>query len=413
MRHSIRRWLDWAMTDVLTVSRPRPHGQPVHIRYEKAGLTLPGPPIPWNADAIVVEFVLRLPSATRHRADFALRVPGVAPILADLLKRDEADDRVFRLIFRLPPLAFSTGAELLWRNRLLTTIQLPVLTAERFVGMLRLGNQTVSVKLGGRSVAATTFVGSQCRGITAAAMLRSSVPLAPLQELGLSVVFRSERKRVEHVVPIALTASQLASKEILLTATPPKFPRHSGEYTITWRVGGWPLLTQRITAVTASRFALSLRISDSRFVATDPTGEVRILRQPPPPGKGVRFGPCFVIASREAGAAGLVELSAIAVGSIGDSGGASFKQPVLVTDGPTAFAPGMVEHADVAMSNGFELRQKSRILGMISFRPVPTAGFDSEGGFRPPPDFAWSPAAEEELADRLIKLMRGPDLPGA
>jgi hypothetical protein len=42
---------------------------------------------------------------------------------------------------------------------------------------------------------------------------------------------------------------------------------------------------------------------------------------------------------------------------------------------------------------------------VLSFRPVPTAGFTSEGGFKPPPDFAWTPAAEDELTDRLTKLM--------
>ncbi len=412
MRHSIRPWLDWVMTDLLALSRPRPHGQPFHVRYEKAGLTLAGPPVPWNAESIVVEFVLKLPTATRIRTDFTLRVPGSPPVAAELLKKDDKDDRVFRLFFRLPPLVETTGAELLWRNRLLTTIAIPVQTADQFLAGLRVANPTVSVKIGGRSVAATTFVGSQCRGITAAAVLRSPTSLAPLADLGLGVAFRSERKRVEHVVPVALTASQLAAKEVLVTASPPKFPRHSGDYTVTWRAGGWPIHTQRVTAVTGSRFAQSLRVSDTRFVATDHTGIVRVLRQPPAAGKGVRFGPCFVIASRESGAAGLVELSAVAVTTGGEATATAFKQAVLITDGLTAFAPGMVEHEELTGATGFELRQKARVLSLLSFRPVPAAATDAEGAFRPPPEFAWSNAAEDELADRLIKLMRGPDLPG-
>jgi hypothetical protein len=412
MRHSIRPWLDWVMTDLLALSRPRPHGQPFHVRYEKAGLTLAGSPVPWNAESVVVEFVLKLPTPTRVRSDFALRVPGSPPIPAELLKKDDKDDRVFRLFFRLPQLPETTGCELLWRNRLVTTIALTVQSADQFLASLRLANPTVAVKIGGRSVAATTFVGSQCRGITAAAVVRSPTSLAPLADLGLTVAFRSDRKRVEHVVPVALTASQLAAKEVLVTASPPKFPRHSGDYTVTWRAGGRTLHAHRVTAVTGTRFAQSLRVSDSRFVATDHTGLVRVLRQPPPAGKGVRFGPCFVIASREAGAAGLVELAAVAVTTGGEPTATAFKQAVLVTDGLTAFAPGLVEPDELTGATGFELRHKARVLSLLSFRPVPAAATDAEGAFRPPPEFAWSNAAEDELADRLIKLMRGPDLPG-
>lgn len=412
MRHSIRPWLDWLMTDLLAVTRPRPHRQPYHVWYEKAGLTLAGPPVPWNADAVVVEILLRLPTALRHRADYTLRVPGQSPVAAEVFKRDGADDRVFRLFFRLPPPGESTAAELLWRNRLLVTVPLPVQTIDQFRAALRLANPTLAVRVGGRSVAAATFVGSQCRGLTAAAVLRSPTALAPLADVGLEVAFRSERTRSEHVVPVALTATQLGGREVLVTAAPAKFPRRAGEYTVTWRAGGWPLLTQRATAVTGSRFVQSLRISDSRFVAADHTDIVRVSRQPPAAAKGVRFGPCFVVASREAGAAGLVEFTVTAAGAKPDAP-PLFTQTVLVTDGPTAFAPGLVEPERVAGATGFELRHKSRLLGTLSFRPVPTAATDAEGAFRPPPEFTWTTAADEELTERLLKLMRGGnDLPG-
>ena len=36
---------------------------------------------------------------------------------------------------------------------------------------------------------------------------------------------------------------------------------------------------------------------------------------------------------------------------------------------------------------------------MLSLCPAPTAAFTSEGGFKPPHDFTWSAAAEEEMND--------------
>jgi hypothetical protein len=45
---------------------------------------------------------------------------------------------------------------------------------------------------------------------------------------------------------------------------------------------------------------------------------------------------------------------------------------------------------------------------LLSTSPAPTANFTSEGGFKTPEDYGWSLAAEEELADRLGKLMEIP-----
>jgi hypothetical protein len=35
--------------------------------------------------------------------------------------------------------------------------------------------------------------------------------------------------------------------------------------------------------------------------------------------------------------------------------------------------------------------------------------FTGEGGFREPADFDWTPVADQELADRLRRLMEVPD----
>ena len=48
-----------------------------------------------------------------------------------------------------------------------------------------------------------------------------------------------------------------------------------------------------------------------------------------------------------------------------------------------------------------------RSLGVLSLRPGPEATFTNEGGFKPPPDYTWSAAAEEEMNDRLGRLLEG------
>ncbi|HET6574273.1 MAG TPA: hypothetical protein VFG68_11755 [Fimbriiglobus sp.] len=395
------------MTDLLHFGRPRPTEQAVHTRYEKAGLTLYGPPVPWNADAVVVEVLLsRLPPSCRQRADFTLRIPGRDPVPAESVRSDDADGSRHRVFFRLPVPPESFDAEVLLRHRLLVTVPITVLPIDQFLAGLRVVNPTAAVRLGAQAVAAQTFVASQCRGLTAAAVLRSPTGLAPLADLGVTVAFRPDRG-AEMVVPVPLTGTQLAGKEALVTAVPAKAPRRSGGYTVAWVVGGRELFAQRLTAVTGRRFIDSLRVSDARFVAADKAGKVKVARQPPPAGEAARLGPCFLLASREPGAAGLLTLQAVAVGTGGGQTPMTLEQQVLVTDGPTAFTPGMVDVGELAGLTGFELRHRGRVLGVLSVSPVPSAAFNAEGSFKPPPDFAWSNTAEDELAERLSKLMGG------
>jgi hypothetical protein len=343
---------------------------------------------------------------------------------ADALRKDERTDRGYRVLFRLPVPAASARAELLWKHRLLAEVPLPVLTPDEFLANVRVATPTLTVRVGDRAVAAQTFVALQCRGLTLAGVLRSPTSLAPLADLGLRAVFRSERFGTVAEVPVALAGSQLAAREALVTAAPPRWPRRSGRLTAAWVAGDRELAAVRAEAVTGARFVQSLRVADARLVAADKGGAVRVCRHPPQlrspaaadpaPAAGVgpdacRVGPCFVLHSREPGMAGLVTLRAVAQ-QPGAERPAAFEAPVLVTDGPTVFAPGLLDAADLAGVGGFELRHKGTVLGVVSMNPVPTAAFTSEGGFKPPAEFAWTPTADEELTDRLTRLMK--DDPG-
>ena len=84
------------------------------------------------------------------------------------------------------------------------------------------------------------------------------------------------------------------------------------------------------------------------------------------------------------------------------------EQETLITDGPTMFAPGTVEVADLGQLAAFDLRLKHRSLGLLPLSPVPSASFNNEGGFKPPAgDYIWTNAADEELTERLNRLMNG------
>src|SRR5438128_511082 len=155
---SIKRWHDWAMHDLWPMHRSGPQPQALHYSYEKAGLTLHDQPIPWNAEAVLVETIVQLPAAVqRRRADFELHVEGQEPAAAESLHREQGDHR-YRLFFRVHTPPQTTTAQLIWRGHALGQVTLPVLTRDEFLHGLRLQMPTLFVRLDDQSVACQTFV---------------------------------------------------------------------------------------------------------------------------------------------------------------------------------------------------------------------------------------------------------------
>jgi hypothetical protein len=394
------------MNEIVTPRRLAAQPQALYFRSEKGGLTLENQPVPWSAEAVVVEALLRLPPAARRRSDFTLRVPGFEPIPADVLRPDEAGQR-HRLFFRFRVPTATGTAELLWRHHVLGKVEIPVVTPEQFLADLKLTLASAFVSVGGRSVAAQTFVTTQQQGLSAAAVIQSPSGLAPLLDLGLSATFRTARGTKTVVTPVPLTASQLAGKEALVTALPPRLPRKAGEWTVTWTCPGRELAILRLRAVTPRAFRASLRVSDTRFGVVTTDGQFRVVRQMPAEGVA-KAGPCFFVASREPGMAGRAEFEiGVQVPGV-DRSPTVLEQTVLVTDGPTPVAPGLIPMSELKHASAFELRVKGRVLGVLPLSPVPTATFTAEGGYKPPPEFTWSAAAEDELSERLARLMGAP-----
>jgi hypothetical protein len=402
----IKRWRDWAMNDLWSMHRMSPQPQALHHSYEKAGLTIHDQPIPWNADVVLVEALMRLPGASRRKADFQIHVPGMPALPAETLRRQEGDER-YRLFFRLPTPAKTVTAVVHWRNQPMVNgqITLPLLTRDEFLDRLRLQMPTLFVRLEDHSVACQTFVSSQCRGLMASALLTSPTSLVPLLDLGLQVEFRSERGGSVQVVPAQLNSSQLAERQALIAGVPKRFPRRIGTWQATWILAGRPLATQRVRAISQRHFQRSLRISDTRFVLQNLKGKVSVARQMPPLEELARAGPCFLVSSGELGMAGLCRLQVRVQVAGAVQSPVVLEQDVLITDGPTMVAPGTLDVADLGQVSAFELQVKGAALGTLSTSPIPVANFTGEGGFKPSADYAWTAAADEELNERLTRLL--------
>ncbi len=403
----IKRWRDWAMNDLWPFFRISPQPQALHYSYEKAGLTIHDQPVPWSAEAVLVEARLRLPaSAGRRKADFTLRLAGRDPVPAEDMRRLDSDNN-HRITFRADPPGVTATAEVLYRGRVLGTLTLPYLGRDDFLQGVRLQMPTLFARLAEDTVACQTFVASQCKGLIATAVLTSPTSLVALLDMDLQVEFRNERGGPVQVVPARLSSSQLAGRTALVTVVPRRFPRRIGSWVVTWSVCGQPLASHRARAISTRTFQRSLRVTDSRFVLRWPKGEVTLARQVPPTEKPARVGPCYLVSSREPGMAGLCPLQVRAQVPGAVQPPLLMEQEALITDGPTTFAPGTLDVNDLGQIAAFELWLKGQSLGTLSLCPAPTAGFTSEGGFKPPHDYAWSAAAEEELSERLSRLIEG------
>ena len=84
-----------------------------------------------------------------------------------------------------------------------------------------------------------------------------------------------------------------------------------------------------------------------------------------------------------------------------------FEQEVLVSDGPTMVAPGTLDRTELRQVNAFELAWAA--ICWASYRCARRRPhiFNGEGGFKTPQEYTWSPAAEEEMNERLNRLLEG------
>jgi hypothetical protein len=194
-----------------------------------------------------------------------------------------------------------------------------------------------------------------------------------------------------------------------VSVAPRRYPKRLGAWVATWLLGDTPLVSQRIRGISQRTFQRSLRISDTRFVL-QPAGEhVRLVRQLPGLHPEARLGPCFLISSSEPGVAGLVNLRVNVQLPGAVQPPVLLEQQVLITDGPTMVAPGTLNAGDLHQVSGFELTMGKRTLGVLPLSPAPAASFTAEGGFRPPSEYEWTPAAEDEMNERLNRLLDTPN----
>src|SRR5438093_848086 len=106
----------------------------LHVRYEKAGLILDALPIPWNADAVIVEANVRLPAkAPREKQDFTLRLTGDTSMANAELIVPPKKPTPLRVFFRIDVPTKSCTAHVSWREHDLGQIDLPILSAVAFV----------------------------------------------------------------------------------------------------------------------------------------------------------------------------------------------------------------------------------------------------------------------------------------
>src|SRR2546430_11505758 len=113
--------------------RTGPQLQSLEYRFEKAGLVLERQPIPWNADAVLVDaFIRQSADIQRARKDYVLSVTGTRLTYVPHEASPGTAERAARLEFRLPVPRQRTTVELKWRSRALGQMTMQVLSEEAF-----------------------------------------------------------------------------------------------------------------------------------------------------------------------------------------------------------------------------------------------------------------------------------------
>ena len=388
------------------------HDAGLHVRYEKAGLILDALPIPQSADAIILESNVRLPAdAPREKQDFTLQCAcHETPPFAELVMRDKSK-RFLRVFFRLNVAAESSRAIVPWREHLLGEIDVPIVKSSILIESFALEMPTVHASLAGHAIAGRTFVTGQAKNLFASAVARSQCTLAAANDWDFHVQVRNARDENIGTVGMPFTSDAMRRRETLTTALLPRLPK-IGAYEVSWHLAARTLAAVRIRVISKRTFSQSLRVSATRFRLKMKDGEWHSARSLP--GRDGRLAlesvdlvtPVFYVSSKEPGIAGVAPFTIRAMMD-GVLTTLAIEKDVAVTDGLRAVALAGMPATEIQRVKHFTLASGEITLGNLATEPAPAADFTAEGGFAPLDDFLWSPAAEEQLNDRLGKLLDG------
>lgn len=387
-----------------------PRLRQVHAAYEKAGAVVRDEPIPWNADAVLIEAEVRLPlrqGTTKN--DFFIEVPGEPPLLPIGQQTVDGHDEVVRILFRMPVPLRRCRVALFWRSTLLEQISIQTLSREEFLANLRMESATVFARLGEQNVPCEAIVEGQCQQVTAAVVLKSATSLLPILDLRPALEVTLLRSRQTHVLPVSLTSSQLTSREAMVNLTLPARLRAEGGALLHWTVSGQSYAQSGLRTVSPETFRQSLFSVDCRYVYCDTQGALSFSRYLFLQEGVIGLGPCFLVASREPGLAAVHPLHVRVQYKDADHLPEYLEQDVLITDGPSLFIPMTTSPEHFQRISCFDLFNEGEHLGQLSLCTRDVATFTSEGGFTAPEEYPWTPVAEEELADHLRKLMEVPN----
>jgi len=403
----LKCWYDRALRRLRCLRRGgnQPRLRSIRTGYLKAGQAVHDEPIPWNAEAVLVEAVLEWPDdLVWEQREFTLAVPGQPYETAAEVRADETE-QVLHVRFRLSPPQGTTAALLSWRARRLGQLVLTHLSAEEFLQGLRLEGVTVFARLGDHHVAARTLVAGQCGGLSACGVLKSPCSLLPVVDLGLTLECTDRRTGLSRCLPVDLLGCQLAAREALLSALPGPGPWPVGTWALRWTVAGRPLAGAEVRVLPEREFRQSLSVADGHAVCE---GRHRsAARLPHLYGQEARSSPrpSFLLSSREPGLAAFCPVEVKMRRKDGTCLPGVVRQQVLVTDVATPLILNQVPLEDLHQVDRFELSSNGQLLGVVPNGTPPVAGFTSEGGYVSPEEYPWTARAEAELEEHLSRLL--------
>jgi hypothetical protein len=378
----------------------------VRFRYEYAGITVAGERIPWCAEHVVVEASVK-PAWLRscHKAEFGLRRADGSFVNAAAAEPDLPD--AGRLAFRLRPPWRPEELRVCWRGKTRATLRLPGLSAGEFLSGLRLETAVLG-RLAGSLVPCRAAVGPHLQGLILCGVLSGPTTLVPLLECGVTVEVTDTATGWTQVLTPPLPRAQLQGRRALLRGAPAGRPSTGGDWHVRWRVGGRCLAEETVHVLEPDEFRRSVYLVDAGYCSQGP-GDHPVFRQHlPPRGNLRRVGPCFRLASRRSGAAGLCPLELRVYYKDPARAPAVWRQEALITDGPSQFVPVLLSVAEFEKVASFELLLEGQSAGTLP-GCVPVVRFTSEGGFTELADLDWAPVTEDDLNERLQSLMEVPD----
>lgn len=379
--------------------------QSITIGYEIQGLRIDRALIPWNADSLLVEMLIRFPPKSPCAPkDFLITMGDDDPLIGNEIQiTSEGEFNSGKVLFRADPPVKNVTAKVYIKNKLRHEMAIPFLSREKFLKGLSFNQASLSCLYDQGAVACKSYYPAGIRNMSIGGIIKSVHGFEPL--LGTTLALALTMGKNKKILPWTPNIPQAGEAMIPLTIPLGTFPRKMGVLESSLLVDGEEIGGGKFQGLSTPEFLRTIEILRAGFVVWNENNMPHLWDNLDSLKAGHRFGPTFWLHSDLQDCVGLADgkINGYLHGSVQPM--TLWEGKIPITHVPRLFSPLSMASTHFQELKLFELVIARHPVSRISLASKPKAIFTNEGTIASPVSMdSESPISNKDLLKKLNSL---------